>query len=134
MTKTTSTRLFSLAVLGAAALPAFAQTAPSQADIERMMKGMQAMQQCMSGLDESALERLERRGNSIEAEVNKLCAAGKRDEAQRKAMAFATEFRNDPTAARMLGCTEQMRDMMPPMPYASWGDEGDDAQGHVCDD
>jgi hypothetical protein len=118
-------------LLLAMASPVFAQAPPSEADMQRMMQGMQEMQRCMAQIDKVGLERLEKRANQIESELDALCAGGKRDEAQKKAMAYGIEFADDPTLKTLLACTEKIQGMIPPMPFLGLSDE--DANSHVCD-
>ena len=57
-----------------------------QAQIENMMKQAQAMQVCMANIDQSALEALKVESEKLAAEVDALCKAGDRDDAQAKAI------------------------------------------------
>lgn len=106
----------------------------SEADMQQMMQGMQAMQECMAKVDMAAMERLGEEGKQLEAEVKSLCAAGKRDAAQDKAMAFAMKAAKDPSMQAMGECGRKMQGVMPPMgqaPYADLAEE--DSKRHVCD-
>ena len=62
-----------------------------------------------------------------------LCTEGKRDEAQKKAIAFGNKMKNDPNLKVMQKCTENMKDMMPNMPYMDLDEEEDYSESHVCD-
>lgn len=140
MTNKIATSVFGLVVLAASASPAFAQTplnqADMQAEMQRMMAAMQAMQQCMAGLDEDSLQRLGTRGEQMDGEIKVLCAAGKRDEAQRKAVAFGAEFMSDPSARTMQVCAERLAEQMESemMPSMRFMDLDDDSDTHVCDE
>ena len=103
----------------------------SQADMQRMMQGMQAMQQCMAKVDMEAMERLGDEGEKVQAEVKSLCKAGKRDVAQQRAMAFGMKAAKDPNMKMMGECGKQMQGMMPPMPYSNIEQNGN---RHVCDE
>ncbi len=89
----------------------------SEQDMQNMMQNMQGMQACMQGIDQSRMKSLEQRANTIQAEIESLCASGKRDAAQKKGMAFAQEMSSNPDVQAMRKCGENMRGMMPAMPY-----------------
>lgn len=126
-------RLVQLALLCLFATTAQAQnpSGMSQADMQRMMQGMQAMQQCMAKVDMEAMERLGDEGEKVQAEVKSLCKAGKRDAAQQRAMAFGMKAAKDPNMKMMGECGKQMQGMMPPMPYSNIEQNGN---RHVCDE
>jgi len=140
MTQKIPTSVFSLVILAVSAAPAFAQTSLNQADMQaemqQMMAAMQAMQQCMAGLDENSLQRLEARGDRMDGEIRALCAAGKRDEAQRKAVAFSAEFMSDPAARTMQACAERLAEQMESqmIPSMRFMDLDDESDTHVCDE
>lgn len=100
----------------------------SEADMQNMMQEMQA---CMQNVDQNKLKALEQRSNQFEAEMKSMCASGKRDEAQTKAIAFGMEIRNDPTIQAMRKCGEIMKGMMPMMPIMK--QDKDFSKHHVCD-
>jgi hypothetical protein len=105
----------------------------SEQDMQNMMQQMQEMQTCMQDIDQSRMEEFEQRATKIEAEVKSLCASGKRDAAQREAMAFAQEISSDPDIQKMRKCGEKMKDMMPRMPYMDQASGPDTSSSHVCD-
>lgn len=116
------------------AFSAHAQQPPagmSQADMQRMMQGMQAMQQCMAKVDMAAMERLGQEGEKVQAEVESLCKAGKRAAAQARAMEFGMRVVKDPNMQTMQECSKQMQGMLPPMPYT---DIAENKNRHVCDE
>ncbi len=100
----------------------------SEADMQNMMQEMQA---CMQNVDQNKLKALEQRSNQFEAEMKSMCASGKRDEAQAKAIAFGMEINNDPTIQAMRKCGEIMKGMMPMMPIMK--QDKDFSKHHVCD-
>jgi len=112
---------------------ALAQNYPAmnEADMQKMMQQMQKMQSCMEKVDHGKLEELGERSEQMEAEINSLCAQGKRDEAQQKAMAFGKELANDAAMKAMMKCTEGMQGMMPELSFT--GVDEDSAGLHVCD-
>ena len=106
-----------------------AQNFPGMGQVD--MGKMEKMQACMEKIDQAKLKEIERRSQQIETEIKALCAGGKRDEAQEKAMAFGKEMAQDPTMQAMGKCGELMKGMMPTVPYA---DQGKGVSGHhVCD-
>lgn len=129
-------RVFAIAALSTIALNAAALPpgGMSDADMQKMMQGMNAMQECMAKVDMAAMERLGEEGKKMEAEINTLCKSGKRDAAQDKAMVFGMKIAKDPNMKIMAECGKQMQGMMPPMaqpPYADLAEDG--ADRHVCD-
>lgn len=158
MPRSSLVRICLLALL-AALLPATSlaqQTgAPSQEEMERMQREMmqrygdpatmqkmaeeaEAMQACMEGIDEADLMRLQREAEKIKAEIDRLCAAGKESEAQRKAIAMSQKLDADPTVQKMRECTAGMSEMMKGMPMMQLPDfdvdeePGEDGRG-ICD-
>jgi len=122
--------LSGLAVLSLAAMSAGQQM--NEADMQRMMQRAGEMQACMAELDESALQALQSESEAKAAEVEALCAAGERDEAQDAAMAYAKEIAQSSEIQQMRKCAEMMRDVMPAMPKAFPTVQEMDER-HVCD-
>jgi len=114
-------------------LVAFAQGHPgmSEKGMEQMMQQMGKMQSCMQNVDQAKLRMLEQRSKQFEAEIKSLCAKGKRDEAQKKAIAYGMEMAKDPSLQEMRKCGEMMQGMMPKMPYM--GQDKGSSSHHVCD-
>jgi hypothetical protein len=112
---------------------ALAQNYPAmnEADMQKMMQQMEKMQSCMEKIDQGKLEALGVRSEQMEAEINALCARGKRDEAQQKAMAYGKEITNDAVMKAMMKCTEGMQAMMPELSFT--GVDEDSTGLHVCD-
>ena len=73
----------------------------------------------------------------MQAEVKQLCAAGERDEAQSKAMAYAKEMSTSEEMKAMQKCAEIARAMqkqMPAMAAAEIPAQFDPTEnGHICD-
>ena len=105
----------------------------SQADMQNMMQKAQEMQACMQGVDQSRLQQLEQQARQLETEVKALCDSGERDAAQQQAITFARDMHNNPDIQKIMKCGEQMRDMMPPIPYLDQASESGDSASHVCD-
>lgn len=103
----------------------------NEADMQKMIQQMEKMQSCMEKVDESKLKALEKRSHQMEAEVKSLCASGKRDEAQKEAIAFGKEIANNATMQSMMKCGEIMKQAMPKMTFT--GLDKESANIHVCD-
>jgi hypothetical protein len=112
---------------------AFAQNYPAmnEADMQKMMQQMEQMKSCMEKVDQAKLQALGERSKQMEAEVRSLCANGKRDEAQQKALAYGKEIANDASMKAMMKCTESMKDMMPEISFKGLEEEAKDK--HICD-
>jgi len=120
-----------------ASMPVNAQSPAgmNDADMQKLMQGAQAMQTCMQNVDKSAMERLQTESEQLQADIKSLCAAGKRDEALNKAMAFGIKAANDPAMKAMAECGKQMQGMMPQAPAMPYVDaEHEFAHRHVCDE
>jgi len=105
----------------------------SESDMQNMMQHAQQMQTCMQGIDQSKLQQLETQARQTEAEVKSLCSSGQRDDAQDEAMTFAREMLDNPDIQKLMKCGEQMRGMMPQMPFMDQANDEDNSAGHVCD-
>ena len=129
------TRLTTFALLSVFAVAAQAQNPAgmSDADMEQMLQGMEAMHACMADLDQAALEQFGKEGEQMNAEVKALCAEGKRDEAQAKAMEYGMKVANDPTMQAMAECGKKMQNAMPQMQQSSAPTPDELQNRHVCD-
>jgi hypothetical protein len=103
----------------------------NEADMQKMMEQMQKMQSCMENVDQEQLKALEQRSYQYEAELKSLCASGKRDEAQKKAMLFGKEIAKDPAMKAMSKCREMAKGVNLKMPFMA--QEEDASNKHVCD-
>jgi hypothetical protein len=106
----------------------------SEQGMQNMMESMQEMQTCMQGIDQSRMDALEQRAKEMEAEVNSLCAKGRRDAAQIRAMTFSREMASDPDVQKMRKCGDGMKGMMPTMPMMGQVDKPEKSGGHICDE
>jgi hypothetical protein len=102
----------------------------SEGDMQNMMLQMQKMQTCMQGVDQSRLQEFEQQAKKTEAEIKSLCASGKRDDAQKKAMDFGQEVAGNPDMQKMVECGKMMGSAMP---YVGKASESDKSVNHVCD-
>ena len=108
----------------------------SEEDMQKMMQQMQKMQSCMQNIDQAKLKALDQRSSQILANIDSLCASGKRDEAQAKAISYGKEMAKDPTMQAMKKCgemmsSEMMEGMMPKTPLMDL--DKDLTSHHVCD-
>ena len=117
-----------------APLQAISQNYPdmSKMGINQMdMQKLQQMQSCMENIDQQQLQAIEQQQARFDAEIKSLCATGKRDEAQQKAIAYAKQMMNNPAIKAMQKCGEIARGMMPDMPFTNINEDMDSQ--HVCD-
>ena len=107
----------------------------SDQDMQQMMQQAQKMQKCMQNIDQDKLDALDQRSEQMDYEIKTLCAEGKRDEAQAKAVAFGMEMAKDPTMLEMRKCGEMYKGMAQKMPFMEQyqTDEKDRSSHHVCD-
>jgi predicted transcriptional regulator len=107
----------------------------SEADMQKMMQQMQEAQACMEKIDQSELDRLEKKAQSFEAEMKSLCASGKRDAAQERAMVYMKEVVNSPVVQQAKRCGEKMQSMMQGMSQQGslMTEDKDYSSMHVCD-
>jgi hypothetical protein len=131
-----STTLVGIAVLlcsGTVAVQA-QQNAPSPEQMQQMMGGANQMMSCLANIDQTRLEALGKRAEAGQQQLQKLCAAGQRDAAQREAMAMAKEFGESPDFQALAKCGEMAKNMMPAyLLGGATGNGGQTKQQHVCD-
>lgn len=129
-------RLSAFVVFATLSLNAAAQNPAgmSDADMEKMMQGMQEMQSCMENIDQAAMERMGKEAEALNEEVKALCAAGKRDEAQSEAMAYGMKMAKDPNMKAMAECGKKMQGAMPQMQNVPGAPTEEELKNrHVCD-
>lgn len=109
------------------------------AAMERMAREAEAAQKCFEKISKSEIEALERKGKRAAAEIDSLCAAGKRDEALERAIALSREMQNDPTVLQLRKCADDMKEtqlMLQSMPWTQMPgvDEDDEppTKDEVC--
>jgi len=103
----------------------------SEQDMQNMMVQAQKMQACMEQVDQSELKGLEQRSKEFQAELKALCDAGKRDKAQKKAIAYGKEMMDNLALQQMKKCGEMMKGTMPQMGLMD--EDFDYSDRHVCD-
>jgi len=104
-----------------------------RAEVENYMQVMQEMQACMEKVDRAEMAAFEKRSEEFDAEIDRLCAEGKRDEAQKKAMAYGKELADNPAVQQMKKCSEKAVSMMP-KGEQSFMEDFDFTSHHVCDE
>lgn len=105
----------------------------NEAQMQQMMQQAQQMQQCMANIDQAELEAFQQKAEEMDAEVKALCAAGKRDAAMARAMAFGKESMNSKVIQDMQKCGEGMKDMMPNLPRSAQPHDDESEPQHICD-
>lgn len=101
-------------------------------DMQKMMEQAMKAQACMEDIDTSEFDRIEKEGKAMEAEIKKLCDAGKRDEAQDTAIAYSREMMKKPAMQKVRQCSEHLRGMLPSMPFDNFEEEFENK--HICDE
>ena len=107
----------------------------SEAEMQNMMQQMKKAQACMEKIDQSELDALENKANQFEAEMKSLCASGKRDAAQERAMVYMKEIVNSSVVKEAKKCGEMMKGTMQGMmqDMAFVDQDKDYTRQHVCD-
>ena len=115
-------------------LTSFAQSYNSmnEAEIEKLFQNVEEkFKSCMENIDDEKMKEFEQRSQEFDKEVNALCAAGKRDEAGRKAVSFGKEIASDPMMQQIQKCNQMMEKMLSKMDYNVKDVDTNDR--HVCD-
>jgi hypothetical protein len=108
-------------------------------DRQRMMQAISKMQACMQTIDQSKMRELGKKSERVQQEIKRLCAAGKRAQAQSRAIAYGLEMAKSPLLKKIKHCSSYMKGVMPMpgmnpganLPYE--GQRSGKAVGHVCD-
>ncbi len=96
-----------------------------------MMQQIQEMQACMKDIDQTKMGAFGQHARQVDAEIKSLCASGKRDAAQSKAVSFGKRFEKDPNMQMMKKCSKKMQGMMKKLPFMEWPEPS--SKQHVCD-
>ena len=104
----------------------------SEEQMQKIMEQAQKIQACMEKIDQSALENIVIRGQAMEKEIRSLCLTGKRDIAQKKAIAYGREINSSREMKEMQKCSAIAGDMMNQIPDMQ-NMLKDDKNKHVCD-
>lgn len=101
--------------------------------MNEMMQSANQMQACYEAAGgEEGMKELEARGRKLQTEVEALCAAGERDKAQAHAQAEADRMMQDPRAAKLQKCAQDLSGKLPFMQELS-DPESYLASNHICD-
>lgn len=107
----------------------------TEAQMQQLMQQAQTMQNCMANIDQTEMKAFQQKAEAMDAEVKALCAAGKRDAAMARAMAFGKETAQSTIMQDMKKCGEGMKNMLPNLPKTAR--PTDDTSGkprHICDE
>ncbi len=105
-----------------------------ETQMQQMMQQAQQMQECMANIDQAELDAFQQKAEEMDAEVKALCAAGKRDAAMARAMAFGKETAHSQVMQDMQKCGEGMRNMTPNLPRTAQPHEDGGQSRHICDE
>ncbi len=117
-------------------LAVLAQTPPGfdSEQMQSMMQKVQEMQVCMEKIDKSQLDVFEQRGKQMQQEVQKVCAAGRRDEALDMVLNFTNEIKSNPAIEAMKKCSEPMKGMALGFSQMIEPFTGKNPERHICDE
>lgn len=99
--------------------------------IQMLLNQAQDIEGCMSELDAAATNTLRARSEQVTGEIERLCKAGKRDEAQARALAFGREMADSPAMQNLKDCAGPLGALLPAALASLNGDASDQLQ--VCD-
>jgi phage-related tail protein len=99
--------------------------------MQRMMQQAADMQACFAKLDQTTMDGLRARGEAMAADVQQLCAAGKRDDATQLAVRYAQEMSGSPELQSIQQCGQLAQSMVADLPFGTPGQA--DGPAHVCD-
>lgn len=107
----------------------------TEAEMQKMMSGVQQMQACFANIDQTAIETLAAEGEQLEREIKLLCSQDKRLAAYKKAMAYYQEAKNNKSLEALRNCGEQVTNMLPALPFQDMGSKSQqkDDSSHICD-
>lgn len=105
----------------------------TEEQMQQMMENAQKMQECMASIDQSAMNRLQEKGRKMQAEIKALCAAGKRKEAEKAAIAHGKEVSASKEMKEMQKCGEMAKGMTQQMPMVQEQLRAEKGR-HICDD
>ena len=100
--------ILSTLLMSALSTHAYAQDYGSVEDPSKAFERMKEMGACIDKIDKNLIQQLVSKGEKNQQEMEKLCAAGKRKEAQAKYLAMYDEGMKDPTAIKMKACADIM--------------------------
>ncbi|MCK9608130.1 MAG: hypothetical protein M0R33_16930 [Methylomonas sp.] len=105
----------------------------TEAQMQQMMQQAKSMQNCMANIDQAEMEAFKQKAEALDSEVKALCAAGKRDAAMARALAFGKEAAQSNIMQDMKKCGEGMKNMMPMLPKTAQTTNASGSPKHICD-
>lgn len=100
---------------------------------QQMQQQAAQASECFSKVDESEMQKLQTKGEAIQAKVQKMCADGDRSGAQSYAMSEGMKMMNDPTIATLRDCSQDMVKSMPFLQAQVAGVAEAGKEKHICD-
>lgn len=105
------------------------------AAMQKMAEEAEAARKCMEGIDQAELDAIQKKAEAASAEIDRLCAAGKKDEALAKGITLSRELRANATVKKLSECSRGMSEMMGDMPWAQMNrTRGLDEEAEPTDD
>jgi hypothetical protein len=104
----------------------------SEEQMQQMMEQAQKIQECMAKIDQSAMDAFAAKAEKMHKDMEALCAAGKRDQAQSIAITYGKEISASKEMKGIKKCSEMATGMMQQMPMMQNLDKDYDKR-HVCD-
>ena len=101
--------------------------------MQQMMQNNKKLLQCYKNIDKKPLDRLEKEGKAVEDKINDLCKAGRRDEAQAAAMAYARKVEGSKEVKEFRKCSEMADGMMGNISTLMQESREQLQNGNVCD-
>lgn len=105
-------------------------------DQQKMMESMLQFQRCFAeNINEQDLEVMSKNSEKMAEQLEQLCQAGKRQEAQNSAIKFTQQMLDDPTFKAMQACVAQVDIAFPGMPdLKSEFSLEELKKTHICDE
>ena len=100
-------------------------------EVQKMMQNIKKAQECMAKVDRSEQLTLEVKQMRFEDAVKSLCASGKRDAAQKRALLYEKEIANNSMLKALEKCNQLMGSLAEEM--SSMDHDEDYSKQHVCD-
>lgn len=97
-----------------------------------MMVQMQKLQDCMQKIDQNQITAAEQHAKRVTVEIKALCAEGKRDQAQARAIAFSKKLVKTPALIELKQCSEISTGMAPMIPLLDQYKPDNFTQYDVC--
>ncbi|MEJ2762308.1 MAG: hypothetical protein P8126_12530 [Gammaproteobacteria bacterium] len=117
----------------AASPPAAGPGGMSEEQMQQMMENARKLEQCFKNIDRTALDKLEEEGRKVEAEVNDLCKAGRKGEAQAAAVAYDRKVNGSKEVKAFFKCSKMANGMMGNISRMMDESRQQLQNGNVCD-